>query len=654
MKLSRPFERVLLCAIAAIGASSWVAAGEPVVRQVGQFVLEDVPEWDPALRERMLQYLEVRRAALLDLSEDGRAALVTTRFGNTAQLHLVAEPLGARRQITFFDEPVDGGFFIPGTHGRQIIFSKDKGGDEKDNFYRLNLDDGRWTLLTDGQSRHTGALASRSGRWLAYSGTARNEKDFDVYLQDLTGAAPPKMIWQVEGQYYPVDFSPDESRLMIMHYLSERETHFHIHDLASGQQTPITPPSPPAYYGGGVFSHDGGCVYFTTDREGEFRRLYRMDFDYGNWKCLTPDLQWDVEEIAVDPTGKGIAFVTNEDGICRLHLADPWGGNVRTVSDLPQGIISGVQFNHGGGTVGFTVNSSRSPSDAYTADFDRGAVTRWTESEIGGLNPATFVEPELIRYPTFDQGPDGQPRQIPAFYYRGKGDGKRPVVIYCHGGPEGQTQPGFFSLFQFWANELGISVVCPNVRGSVGYGRSFHQLDNDVKRADSVKDVGALLDWIAAQPDLDASRVGIYGGSYGGYMVLGSLSTYPDRFKAGIDVVGIASFVSFLETTPEFRRDLRRAEYGDERIPEVRKVLDEISPLNNAEKITAALFVLHGQNDPRVPVSEAKQIVARLRALGRPVWFANALNEGHGFAKRENSDLAAVMYALFWKEHLLK
>ncbi len=629
------------------------APGEAVVRQLGQFVLEDVPEWDPALRERMLQYLEVRRAGFLDLADDGKSVLMTTRFGNAAQLHVLAQPMGVRRQITFFAEPIDAGLFVPGTSGRHLIFARDSGGDEKDNFYRLNLDDGRWTLLTDGKSRHAAGSISRSGRWLCFSGTARNEKDFDVYLKDLNSSEPARRIWQVEGQYYAGPFSPDESRILIQQYVSERETNWFVHDIAAGEQVRLTPEGVSAYYGGGVWTHDSNGVYLASDRDGEFRKLYRFGFDYGEWKCLTPDLKWDVEEIAVHPQGMGVAYVVNEDGVSRLHLADEWAGNARDASGLPRGVVSGLKFSADGRTLGMTVTSSRSPADVYTVDFESAAATRWTESEIGGLSAAGFVEPELIRFPTFD-AVDGQPRTIPAFYYRGRGEGPRPVVISCHGGPESQYLPVFYSAVQFWANELGISVIAPNVRGSTGYGRSFHQLDNGVLREDSVKDIGALLDWIAKQPELDAGRVGIFGGSYGGYMVLGSLANYPGRIKAGIDIVGIASFVSFLETTPEFRRDLRRAEYGDERDPEVRAVLERISPLNNADKITAALFVLHGQNDPRVPVSEAKQIVAKMRELGRTVWFANALNEGHGFAKRENSDLAAVLYAHFWKEHLLK
>ncbi|QOJ13522.1 MAG: S9 family peptidase [Planctomycetia bacterium] len=635
-------------------------------RQLGQVVLDGVPEVDAAVRERAMQYFEVRPTALGDVHPDGRSILIRTRFGNTNQVHLVTQPMGMRKQITFFDEPVGGGWFMRGSGGRHVLFSKDRGGDEKNQYYRLDLDSGRTACLTDGTSRHGGVSFSRCGRWMVSSSTARNERDFDLYRTDLqaadaqTGAIPAdarKMIWQVEGQYYPGGFSPDGSRLLVMRFLSERQTEWFIVNPAGengeAERLPLPGLDPQYYYGGGTWSADGKSVFIYSDRDGEFRKLYRVDLDYGRWICLTPHLTWDVEDIAVDETGRGMAFVTNEDGISRLHFADADGSNIRGVGGLPNGVIGGMSFNEQGGVLGLTINTSTSPSDVYLVSFPDGAATRWTESEVGGLNPSTFVEPSLIRYPSFDQGPDGQPRQIPAFYYRGRGEGKRPVVIFCHGGPESQTLPTFSSLFQLWVNELGVSVLAPNVRGSTGYGRSFHELDNGVKREDSVKDVGALLDWIEKQPELDASRVGIFGGSYGGYMVLGSLTNYPERFRAAIDIVGITSFVTFLETTPEFRRDLRRAEYGDERVPEVRAVLERISPLNNAEKIRAALFVAHGKNDPRVPYTEAEQIVSKVRTLGRPVWYALALNEGHGFAKKDNRDLMQVLYTQFWKEHLV-
>lgn len=635
------------------GTAGSAIGGEPEKRQIGQLVLDGIPEWDDALRERMLQYLNVRWTTLHDVSDDGQDILIGTRFGETSQLHLVTQPLGMRRQVTFFDEPVGAASFVPGTKGQKVIYSKDQGGNEKNQFYLLDMSTGQSKLLTNPEGRHSSPSISRDGRYLSYAGTARNGRDFDIYMIDLAGDLEPKLLWQVEGYYGPSEFSPDGKRLLVWRYVSAAETQWFILDPATGEHSVLTPETPPTYYDGGNWTTDGRAILMSSDRGGDFRKLYRYELADKQWTCLTDDLAWNVETIAVDPSGKGIAFVTNEDGVSRLYLADEHGKNRKEVAGLPPGSISGLGFAADGGTLGISMNSSRNSSDAFLIDYATSKITRWTQSEVGGLNTDEFVDPVLIHYPTFDEV-DGQPRTIPAFYYKAPGSGPHPVVIYAHGGPEGQFRPSFASLFQYWLNELGISVIAPNIRGSTGYGREFHQLDNGFKREDSLKDIGALLEWIAEQPELDQERVGIFGGSYGGYVVLGSISMYPDRFKAAVDSVGIANFVTFLENTGEFRRDMRRAEYGDERDPEMRAFLEKISPTARAEQVKAALFVLHGKNDPRVPYTEAEQIVAKLRGLGRPVWYALALNEGHGFGKKENRDASRILYAIFWREHLVE
>lgn len=621
-------------------------------QQIDQMVLEGVPAVDKEVEARMKQYLDVRPMSLSDISADGKTLLISTRAGNTAQLHTLGAPLGALKQITSYEEPVAGGGFLPGTANGRVLLSKDIGGNENYQLYDLNLADGQAKMLTDGTHRHEGGTVSKSGKWLAFSGNDRNKKDMDVYIKDLTSSDAPRLLLQVEGSWSASEFSPDEKRLLVQEYISERETHWFVVDCEHGEKEPLTDAKSDAWYGDGRWTKDGTGIYLTSDRDGEFRKLYRIDKTH-NWKCLTTDINWDVETVAVDPKSGELAFTVNEDGMSKLYLTDDLGSARKPVTGLPPGVISGLKFNENGGVLAFTFDSATSPADAYTLNTIDGKLTRWTKSEVGTLDPKNFITPRLVRFPTFDQV-DGKPREIPAFVFAGKGEGKRPVVIMTHGGPEGQYTPTFSSLYQYWATELGLTVICPNVRGSTGYGRSYHQLDNSVKREDSVKDIGALLDWIGQQPDMDAARVGIFGGSYGGYMVLGSLTNYPERFKAGIDIVGIANFITFLEHTEAYRRDLRRAEYGDERVPEVRAVLEKISPANNADKIKAALFVLHGQNDPRVPVSEAEQIVAKMRELKRPVWFAKALNEGHGFRKKNNRDLSNVLYAQFWQQYLLK
>jgi dipeptidyl aminopeptidase/acylaminoacyl peptidase len=350
---------------------------------------------------------------------------------------------------------------------------------------------------------------------------------------------------------------------------------------------------------------------------------------------------WDVSDIEVH--GDRIATVVNEDGASKLSVTNP---DVHV--KLPVGIVSGMRFSPDGGRLGFTLSRADAPGDAYTYEIAENKLVRWTFSETGGIDPATFVTPQRFAYKSFDG------RDIPAYLYQPRNAKKAPVVISIHGGPESQFQPLFSPLTQYWVNELGIAVIAPNVRGSTGYGKTYTALDNAEKREDSVKDIGALLDWIAKQPELDASRVAVFGGSYGGYMVLASLVHFGDRIKAGVDVVGIANFITFLERTSGYRVDLRRVEYGDERDPKMREVFERISPANHADKIRSALLVAHGRNDPRVPFSEAEQIAAKVRAQGRPVWTVYADNEGHGFARKENRDYLSAAAAVFLKKHLLE
>jgi dipeptidyl aminopeptidase/acylaminoacyl peptidase len=345
-----------------------------------------------------------------------------------------------------------------------------------------------------------------------------------------------------------------------------------------------------------------------------------------------------------------VAFATNEEGISRLYLLDTRTRAYRRVESVPVGVIGGVRWHRNGREIGFSLNSARSPTDTWSVDVASGAATRWTESELGGLVASELSEPTLVRWPTFDG------KTISGFLYRppARFTGRRPVIINIHGGPEGQSRPTFLGRSNYYLNELGVAVLFPNVRGSTGFGKSFVKLDNGMRREESVQDIGALLDWIATQPDLDPSRVMVTGGSYGGYMTLAVATNYADRICCALDVVGISHFGTFLKNTESYRRDLRRAEYGDERIPEMAAYFERISPLNNAARITKPLFVVQGGNDPRVPRTEAEQIVARVQQGGTPVWYLMARDEGHGFAKKANQDFQFYATVMFIRQNLLR
>ncbi len=615
----------------------------------GQTVLLDgTPEIPDSLRDRLRQYINTRRAYIESMSDDGSVMLISTRFGETSQLHILSSPGQARRQITFNDEPVRGAELVPGDP-ESLVYMSDVGGAEVYQLFRLDLSSGRTTRISDGESRHISFIFSRDGQRTAFANNARNGRDMDIYLGDGRTAEASSLLLEREGHWHPVEFSPDGQRLLIAHYVSINESHLFEVDLESRATTRISPEEPTASYRDALYSRDGQAIFVTSDREGEFVELYetRRSGEERQWRPLTREISWNVEQITLSPDGRTLALTTNEDGYSVLRLVETGSGRIREPGvELPRGLIRGLRFTRETNILGFTVLGARLTGDAYSLDLSTNTLHRWTESEVGGLNPASFVEPSLIRYSTHDE------REIPAFYYRPEGEGPFPVMVYIHGGPEGQARPWFGALIQYLVVESRIAVLVPNVRGSDGYGKTYLLLDNGERREDSVRDIGALLDWVRDQGELDQDRVAVYGGSYGGYMVLAALVHFGDRIRAGVNIVGISSFVTFLENTREYRRDLRRQEYGDERDPEMRRHLESISPVNNVERIRSALFVAHGANDPRVPVSEAEQLVSAVRRNGHPVWYMLARNEGHGFRKKENRDLFTQMTVLFLEQHL--
>jgi len=600
----------------------------------------NVPAIAPDIFERLQQYQNVRSASFEDWAPDGKSMLISTRFGTTSQLHLVHEPGGRREQITFFDEPVNNGRFLP---DGSILFTMGRGGDEQWQVYRLDRKTGRAALLTDGQSRHTLGALNRAGTRVAVGINKPKERDTNVFLMDpKTGAT--ELLMAVKGtDWRSAEWSRDDSKLLLLRYVSANESYPHVMDVATRALTPIPIP------GGGKAAHDAMAwaddksVWLSSDAKGEFQQLARVDLATMKYDWTTADVPWDVDAMEVSPDGKRTAYVVNEDGMSRLTV------DGRRV-ELPVGVAGGLRFSPDGRRLALTLNRPDAPGDVYA--LEDGKLVRWTYSEIGGLDASTFVAPSRESVKSFDG------TVVPFYVYCPKSDyrsadrdTRAPVIISIHGGPEGQYRPFFSGQTQFLTNELGCAVIGPNVRGSSGYGKTYLAADNAEKREDSVKDIGAILDWIAKQPDLDASRVCVTGGSYGGYMVLASLVHFGERLRAGVDVVGIANFTTFLKTTSAYRQDLRRVEYGDERDPKMQAVFERISPSNHADRIKSALLVAHGVNDPRVPFSEAELIAAKAKG---PVWTVYAANEGHGFARKENRDYLTAVNVAFFREFLLK
>jgi len=629
-----------------------LAAESPTRVERGNLVMEGIPEIPAELTERLNRYQQVRAASFSGWLPDG-SALISTRFGETAQIHRLTQAMGARTQLTFYPEPIGGALPHPRLNG--FLFSKDTGGNEFFQFHYFDVASGEAMLLTDGKSRNTAAVFSRDGKQLAFSTTRRNGKDVDIHLMAFDGktAAPSTPILEKEGEWTALDFSPDGKTLLVSRSVSITESELYTLQIASQTLTRFHPTKEPVFFGDAKFSQDGKRVYFTSDEGSEFRQLRVQPLAGGEEKNLSAAVPWNVEKFALSDDGKKLAYVTNEDGIAALHLIGLVTGKPLLIPKIPVGQIDRIAFDSQSAKLGFSIDRATNPADVYAFKLGDQSITRWTASEVGGLNTASFVEPALVRYPSFDG------RSIPAFVYKpksvsGTSTAKWPVIINIHGGPEAQALPVFAPITQFYLKELGIAVITPNVRGSDGYGKSYLKLDNGLLREDSVKDIGGLLDWVATQPDLDASRVLVTGGSYGGYMTLASMTHYNERLKAGIDIVGISHFVTFLTNTQDYRRDLRRVEYGDERIPEMRAFMEKTAPLNNAAKITKPMFIIQGLNDPRVPASEAEQMVAKIRANGGEVWFLMAKDEGHGFRKKANRDFQAAATVLFLRRTLLQ
>ncbi len=608
-------------------------------------VADGVPPVPDTLAEATRPYMEFRSAGFAGWNVADRSILITTRFADTSQLHKVAMPGGARQQLTFEPEPV--GASLSPTEALTIV-TKDRGGDE---FFQLHrLENGRLTLLTDGKSRNELGAWSEDGRWIGFSSTRRNGTDSDLYVMDPRDPATSRMVAQVKGGGWTLAaFSPDNQRALAGKFVSVEEVKPFLLDLASGRMTPIGDHAKKIAYGDVEFAPDG-TLWIISDEDSDFARLGKLDPASGKFTPVSREKTWDVESFDLSRDGRTIAYVVNEAGINKLRLMDTRSGRVREVPGLPAGSIGSVRISPWN-EVGFTLASAKSPSDVYSVDAATLKVKRWTISETGGLDASGNAEPQLVEVKSFDGLP------VSGFLYRpdpAKFPGKRPLIVNIHGGPEGQSQPGFLGRSNYLLNELGIAIFYPNVRGSTGYGKRFVGLDSGpFKREDSVKDVGAFLDALASDPALNAQRMAVTGGSYGGYMCYASAIRYGDRFKAALCIVAISNFVTFLENTQGYRRDLRRAEYGDERDPAQRAKLLEISPLTSVDKLRIPLFVVTGGNDPRVPPSEADQIVKAVRGKGGTAWHLLGKNEGHGFAKKANIDYQFWSSVQFWQKNLL-
>ncbi|HVR29295.1 MAG TPA: prolyl oligopeptidase family serine peptidase [Thermoanaerobaculia bacterium] len=637
----------LLATPALFAAASTFEPGE-------NLTAEGVPPIPIEVAERVLPYTEIRSAAFRGWHPERREMVVATRFGETNQIHRVERPRGARRQLTFFREPVGSATYDP-RDGGSLVLSRDRGGDEFHQLYRYDLHSGASVLLTDGEKRHAAGPWSNASDQLAFVKVAADADGAftEIWVLDPRRPDAKRRIATLRGGGWSVaDWSPEDDALLLVERVSANQSSLWLLQLVSGQPRRLSPDPgrTDVAWGAGHFSAEGEIVFTTTDLSGEHRQLAALRLADGAVEVLSTDLPWSVTDVELSEQGTTLAFLTNEGGWSRLYLLDTASRERREITALPGGVASGLRWHRNGNDLALTLSSARVSGDVYVVDASTGSVERWTESETGGLDAQRFVEPTDISWTSFDgrritgllHSPDW--RRFP---------GQRPVIIDIHGGPEGQARPSFRGTDNVWISELGIAVIYPNVRGSSGYGKTFLRLDDGPLREGSYEDIRTLLDWIAANPHLDAGRVMVTGGSYGGHMTFAVAARYSDRIRCSIPVVGISNLRTFLENTQGYRRDLRRVEYGDERDPQMREFLERIAPLNRAGDIGKPIFIVHGRNDPRVPVSESEQIVGEVRANGVPAWYLVAENEGHGFRRKSNRSFQLYATVLFVERFLL-
>ena len=666
-------------ASAGTSASASATGSAAVIAPNANLFVQGIPPIPQSLAAEVDKYTDFRGHGFVGWHPSRAEMLVSHRLPGSSvnQVFRLTRPMGPLEPLTEGTDPTSFASWEP-SEGRYLVFGRASGGNEVTQLYRLDPATRQSVLLTNPDERHAFETWFRAGGRFIYSsvpldrtaqGGTRARVNTVLKVMDPMNPAGVRVLAELPGPGWNAGvLSRDDKTLTLGRYISANESEVWLLDVTTGQRRQILPEPGSTQRGvhfPGEFLPDGSGLIVLSDRWGEFREAAVYDFKTQSLKRITGHINWDVGGGSISPDGRTVAMTVNVDGKDEMRLFDgqtwkerdlkPASGSATPTAGaprgLPEGSVGAVRFHDKRNLAAFGINSARGPGQIYAFDADTGEVTQWTRAYTHpSLDVATFTEQQIIRWKSFDG------RTISGLISRppAKFKGKRPVLINIHGGPEAQAKVGFLARNQYYVQELGIALIQPNVRGSTGYGKTFVALDNGRLREDSVKDIGALLDWIAQQPDLDASRVLVTGGSYGGYMSLAVATHYADRIAGNIDVVGISHFVTFLETTESYRRDLRRVEYGDERDPAMREFLHRISPLTNAHKIRKPMFVVQGKNDPRVPWTEAEQIVAKARANGTPVWYLRAENEGHGFARKENADFQFYSTILFMRETILK
>jgi dipeptidyl aminopeptidase/acylaminoacyl peptidase len=636
-----------ICADPAPPARPLPIVGLPAQSQ-GALIFDGVPAADPNLNLRISQYLVGRDATFLAWLPDN-GLLISTRFGDMAQVHRVQAPLGMREQLTWYADPISKVLTAPAGPAEGFAFLMEHNADTLPQLYFYSFAAHTARMLTSGSGRHGSPLWSPDGKHVVFTGTDRDGTTTDVYMSDIGTLAPPHLV--VAGRdrpWFPLDWSTDGQKLLLWQPGSNDESALFIGDVNTGGVLPADAGGPHSGVRHARFAADGRGIYISSVDGGEFSVLRYMDPVIHQARDITAAIPWDIVDFQAGADGRYLAYVTNDNGRDRLTVLDNQLKLELSPAGVPEGRIAGLHFDHTGHQLAFSAESAQSPSDVYVFEPERNLLTRWTRSEPGAVDPQTFVAAEALQYPTWDRGKSGQ-RMIPAFIYRPRTAGPHPVLIDIHDGPAAQFRPGFDAFIQFVVNDLGYVVIAPNIRGSTGYGKSFADLDNGPAREDALRDLGSLLVWVGMQKDLDRTHVAVMGQDYGGFMALAMLSTYGDRLAGAISVDGYANLPSYVADASPADQGGRRAEFGDVHDPDLRAALSRMSPLNNLVQIRKPVLVFQGLQDSAAQVSQAGQIVAGIRARGGEAWYVTARDEGHDIRHVANRDAWLATVAQFLK-----
>lgn len=653
--------------VGAVCALSWVVAcaQQTVVTPNANLLAEGIPAIPQAIADKVAQYTEFRGYGFIGWHPVERSMLVRHREAgaNIAQIYWLKAPGGKLEKLTDFADNVADASFAA-RDGKYLVYSRDVGGNEATQVFHMDLATRQSTRLSNPDERSNYTWTQRGDRLLitsvpldktAQGGTRAQVATTLTLLDPLKPDTKTGLAELPGGGWGSFRFSPDDQTLVAQQYRTPNDSDVFLIDAKTGARQKILPKdgAPAAGYTGFEWSLDRQRLFLTSNQGGEFYELAVYDLRDKSLTVLSRHIPWDIEKFSLSADGKRLMAVANNNGRDEVHLFDAASGKELARPELGAGAIGGGDWHEAHrNTLAYSLNSPQSPGDVYTLDADTGKTERWTVAATApGIKLDTFVSPELVQIKSFDG------LTVSAWLFlpdAAKFPGKRPLLVSFHGGPEGQSTVRFMGRYNYYLNEMGIAVLLPNVRGSSGYGKTYLDLDNGFKRKDSVKDGGAFLSWAGQHPRLDGKRIAITGGSYGGYMSLATAVDYSPLIRSAIDVVGISHFVTFLNNTESYRRDLRRVEYGDEREPAMRAFHEKIAPLNNAAAIKVPLFVIQGKNDPRVPYTEAQQIVSAVRKNDVPVWYLLADNEGHGFKRKANADFEFYATVRFLETTLLE